>query len=44
MFHMEQKDYKFEILNQLIWKKQHIRELAKRLKTNHTTIFKKLNA
>ena len=42
MFHMEQKDYKFEILNQLIWKKQHIRELAKRLKTNHTTILRKL--
>ena len=42
MFHMEQKDYKFEIINELIGKKEHARELAKKLKTNHTTILRKL--
>lgn len=42
MFHMEHRDYKLEIINELIEKKEHIRELAKKLKTNHTTILRKL--
>jgi len=39
---MEQKDYKLEIVSQLIGKEFHVRELAKLLKTNHTTILRKL--
>lgn len=39
---MEQKDYKLEIITELIGKKEHIRGLAKKLKTNHTTILRKL--
>ena len=42
MFHMEHRDYKLEIINELIRKKEHARELAKKLKTNHTTILRKL--
>jgi len=42
MFHMEHRDYKLEIINELIGKKKHVRELAKRLETNHTTILRKL--
>lgn len=42
MFHMEQKDYKFEIINELIGKKEYARGLAKKLKTNHTNILRKL--
>ncbi len=42
MFHMEQRDCKLEIINELLRKKEHIRELAKKLKSNHTTILRKL--
>ena len=43
MFHMEQKDYKLEIINELIGKTWHIRALAKKLKTNHTSTLRKLH-
>ena len=39
---MEQKDYSLEIVGQLIGKRLHVRELAKLLGTNHTTIIRKL--
>ena len=39
---MEQKDYSLEIVNKLVGRNLHIRELAKILKTNHTTILRKL--
>ncbi len=42
MFHMEHRDYRLEIINELIGKKEHARELAKKLKTSHTTILRKL--
>ncbi len=40
---MERKDYKLEILNVLLNKKTHVRALAKKLNTNHTTVLRKLN-
>ena len=39
---MEQKDYKFEIVNMLLKKNNHVRSLAKKLGTNHTTISRKI--
>ena len=42
MLHMEQKDYKLEIVNELIKNKSHIRGLAKTLKTNHMNIVRKI--
>ena len=42
MLHMEQKDYKFEIVNMLLKKNNHVRSLAKKLGTNHTTISRKI--
>jgi predicted nucleotidyltransferase len=42
MFHMEQNNYKLRIVNELVKEKQHVRALAKKLKTNHTTILRKL--
>ena len=42
MFHMEQKDYKLEIVLSLLKENCHARALAKILNTNHTTILRKL--
>jgi len=42
MFHMEQNNYKLRIVNELIKEKQYARALAKKHKTNHTTILRKL--
>ena len=42
MLHMEQKDYKFEIMNMLLKENNHARSLAKKLGTNHTTISRKM--
>ncbi|MBU2497106.1 MAG: nucleotidyltransferase domain-containing protein [Nanoarchaeota archaeon] len=42
MFHMEQKDYKLEIINELVKSKKHARLIAKNLGTNHTIIIRKL--
>ncbi|MBU0760982.1 MAG: nucleotidyltransferase domain-containing protein [Nanoarchaeota archaeon] len=39
---MEQKDYKLEIVLELIKKKGHARDIAKRLETNHMNIVRKL--
>ena len=39
---MEQKDYKFEIVNMLLKNNDHARSLAKKLGTNHTTISRKI--
>ena len=39
---MEQKDYKLEILNELINNENHIRGIAKKLNTNHMTIARKI--
>ena len=39
---MEQKDYKFEIVDMLLKKNNHVRSLAKKLGTNHTTISRKI--
>lgn len=38
---MEQKDYKLEIVNELLNNENHIRGLAKKLNTNHMTIVRK---
>ena len=43
MFHMEQKDYKLEILNILNKGSDHVRSIAKKLNTNHMMIARKLN-
>jgi len=42
MLHMEQKDYKFEIVNELLKNKNHVRALAKKLNTNHMKISRKI--
>ena len=39
---MEQKDYKLEIINELLNSKTHVRELAKKLNTNHMTVSRKI--
>lgn len=41
---MEQKSYKYEILNLLLKEKNHIRKLAKKLGINHMTILRKMNS
>jgi len=42
MFHMEQKSYKEEIILELLKTPNHIRALAKALKTNHMNIQRKI--
>lgn len=42
MFHMEQKSYKLEIIRVLLRKNSHIREIAKKLNTNHMMIVRKI--
>lgn len=42
MLHMEQKDYKLEIIDSLLKKQEHVRGIAKRLKINHMIIFRKI--
>ena len=46
MLHMEQKgykkDYRFEIIEELLRKKNHAREIAKKLEINHMIIVRKL--
>jgi len=39
---MEQKDYKIEIIKELLKNNNHIREIAKNLKINHMTIQRKI--
>jgi len=39
---MEQKNYKMEIVNQLLKSESHIRRLANKLATNHMTILRKI--
>ena len=41
---MEQKEYKIEIVNELLNSPNHIRGLAKKLNVNHMTIFRKIKA
>ncbi|MCD4666552.1 hypothetical protein K8R47_01960, partial [archaeon] len=40
---MEQKDYKLEIINELLKEENHIRGIAKNLKINHMNILRKIN-
>lgn len=42
MFHMERKDYRLEIVLNLLNRESHIREMAKSLDTNHTNIIRKI--
>lgn len=42
MFHMELKDYKLEIVNQLLKSESHVRSLAIKLGTNHMTVLRKI--
>ena len=42
MLHMEQKSYKYEIINLLLKENIHPREIARKLDTNHMTITRKL--
>ena len=44
MFYMEQKNYKLEIVNQLLRKAIHVRGLAKELNINHMTILRKIKS
>ena len=39
---MEQKDYKFEIILELLKEPCHVRHLAKKLRTNHMIISRKI--
>ena len=39
---MEQKDYKFEIINELLKENNHVRELAKKMNINHMLIMRKM--
>lgn len=43
MIHMEQKDYKSEIINELLKTPNHVRGIAKNLKINHMTVSRKIN-
>jgi len=43
MFHMEQKDTKLEIVNELLKNESHLRDIARKLGTNHTLILRKMN-
>jgi len=40
---MEQKDTKLEIVNELLRNESHIRDIARKLDTNHTLILRKMN-
>ena len=42
MLQMEQKDYRFEIIGILLKGEDHVRSIAKRLKTNHMMISRKM--
>lgn len=42
MLHMEQKDYKLEIVNMLLQSNNYVRGLAKKLGTNHMIISRKM--
>lgn len=42
MLHMEQKDYKIEIVNELLKNESHVREIAKKLSINHMNISRKI--
>ena len=42
MLHMEQKDYKLEIIGELLKGESHIRSLAKKLHTNHMAVLRKI--
>ena len=43
MLHMEQKDYKLEIVDELLKNDNHARGIAKNLETNHMIIVRKMN-
>jgi len=42
MLHMEQKDYKLEIIGELLKEQNHARDIAKKLEINHMIIIRKL--
>lgn len=42
LLHMEQKDYKLEIVNELLRGNNHIRGLAKKINVNHMSILRKI--
>ncbi len=42
MLHMEQKDYKLEIILELLKKESHAREIARALNINHMAIVRKI--
>jgi len=42
MLHMEQKDYKLEIMNELLKGENHVRGIAKKLNINHMAIVRKI--
>ena len=42
MLHMEQKDYKFEVVDELLKEEGYARNIARDLKTNHMIIVRKL--
>jgi len=42
MFHMEQKNYKLEIVKELLRNNNHVRGIAKKLDINHMTILRKI--
>ena len=44
MLHMEQKDYKLDIVDYLIKKEGHIRAIAKKLNINHMMVYRKLKS
>ena len=44
MFHMEKKDYKLEIVNELLNGENHIRGIAKNLEINHMQIVRKITS
>ena len=44
MLHMEQKDYKLEIILKLIREENHARAIAKALQTNHMQVFRKIKS
>ncbi len=42
MLHMEQKDYKLEIMNELLKNNNYVRGLARKFKTNHMIILRRM--
>lgn len=42
MCHMERESYKYRIVNELLKENDHVRSLAKKLKTNHMMVLRKM--